>query len=83
MNQDEIKRVNLEDITFIIQGKICNKDKYHRESTKHALKTIRKNFKKSQIILSTWEGEDVSGLEYDKVIFNKDPGALSYLRKSA
>ena len=35
---------------------------------------IRKYLPKSKIILSTWDGSNVNGLDYDIVIFNKDPG---------
>ncbi|EBQ8443280.1 wavE lipopolysaccharide synthesis family protein, partial [Salmonella enterica] len=62
------------DITFVVQGPI-------RDATKETLKSIRLNFKESIIILSTWEGSDVQGLDFDTVIYNKDPGSLD-IRKN-
>ncbi|MGR5146680.1 WavE lipopolysaccharide synthesis family protein [Photobacterium alginatilyticum] len=57
------------DITFLVQGPI-------RERTKESLQSIRKSCPESKIILSTWQGEDISGLEYDDLVLNEDPGSL-------
>lgn len=62
------------DITFVIQGPII-RDNKNINLTAITSKSIRKNFAESTIILSTWEGENVENIEYDKVIFNKDPGS--------
>jgi hypothetical protein len=42
------------------------------------LESIKTYLPGSEIILSTWEGADVSGLDYDILVLNKDPGASSY-----
>lgn len=55
------------DISFVVQGLI---DKIN---TPICLATIRKHFKCSKIILSTWENSNVDGLDYDEVLFNKPP----------
>lgn len=49
-------------------------------NTKKCLKSIRKFLPKSEIILSTWEGTDVSFLEglYDTLVLNKDPLATIF-----
>ncbi|NFO10206.1 hypothetical protein FDB29_03590 [Clostridium botulinum] len=57
-----------DEISIIVQGAI-------NEYTKKSLLSIRKNFFNAQIILSTWEDSNVSGLEYDEVVFSKDPGS--------
>ena len=66
--------INKKDITFVVQGPIGT-DEF---STKKALQSIREYFPSSQIILSTWEGSNIDELTFDEVIFNKDPGPLTY-----
>lgn len=64
--------INSKDITVIVQGVIDKKE------TPKCLKSIRKHLPKAEIILSTWEGSNVSDLTglYDILILNKDPGAI-------
>lgn len=57
-------------LSIVVQGAIA-------ADTKLALTSLRKYFPSSEIILSTWEGSDTTGLEFDKVVFCKDPGAIS------
>ena len=59
------------DISVIVQGAI------NKTETKKCLKSIRQFLPEAEIILSTWEGSDVSSLKglYDILILNKDPGA--------
>lgn len=61
-------KINKNDITFIVQGAVEPK------KTKKCLKSIRRYFPASRIILSTWKGTDCSDLPYDKLILNEDPG---------
>lgn len=65
--------INKKDITFVVQGPI-------RDDTKETLQSIRDNFSDSKIILSTWEDENIIGLEYDSVIFNIDPKGIEIKR---
>ena len=55
-------------ITVVVQGPIG-------PLTKDSLISVRKHLPKSHIILSTWDGSVIDGLEFDEVIFNKDPYA--------
>ena len=59
------------DISVIVQGAI-------NQYTKQSLLSIRKFLPDAEIILSTWEDNDVEGLEYDALILNKDPGATIF-----
>ena len=61
-------KIHSSDISVVVQGAV------NRELTPKCLVSIRKYFPGAEIILSTWEGTDVSGLEYDKLVLNKDPG---------
>lgn len=63
-----INNINTKDISVIVQGSIDKKN------TKMCLTSIRKYLPDSTIILSTWEGSNVEGLTYDKLILNSDPG---------
>jgi hypothetical protein len=56
-------------ISIVVQGAINKKE------TPKCLKSIRKILPNAEIILSTWEGSDVEGLDYDILVLNKDPGA--------
>lgn len=62
-------KIHSKDISVIVQGAIDRKYIYK------TLKSIRKFLPNAEIILSTWEGTDVSGLDYDILQLNEDPGA--------
>jgi len=58
------------DISVVVQGKMTS-FKYD------CLKSVRKFLPESEIILSTWEGTNVSDLNYDVLVLSKDPGGAS------
>lgn len=58
------------DISVIVQGAI-NREWYIRISS-----SIRQFLPGAEIVVSTWSGTDISGLDYDKVVMNDDPGAI-------
>lgn len=62
--------INSKDISVVVQGAIDKKN------TPKCLRSIRHFLPEAEIILSTWEGSDVSSLDYDKVILNEDPGSF-------
>ena len=66
--------IQSKDISIVVQGAI------NKIETEKCLKSIKKFLPDAQVILSTWEGSDVSFLEglYDILILNKDPGAGYY-----
>lgn len=59
--------IKSKDISVIVQGPI------DINNTKKCLLSIRRNLPDATIILSTWEGSNVDGLEYDEVLLNEDP----------
>lgn len=63
-----LEKIQSKDISVIIQGAVC-------KHTKQALLSVRKFLPKAEIILSTWEGNDIDGLDYDVLLLNQDPGA--------
>ena len=66
-------RISNSEITFVIQGPIANESQL--EITNNLIGDIKKHFKKSKIILSTWE-ESLLNIQHeiDEVVVSKDPG---------
>lgn len=69
MGKNIKEKILSKDISVVIQGGIDKKYIYK------TLKSIRKFLPKAEIILSTWEGSNVDGLDYDILQLNEDPGA--------
>lgn len=69
------KTIHSKDISVVIQGAI------NPTETKKCISSIRHKLPQAEIILSTWEGSNLEGLEYDKLILNKDPGAIPITKK--
>lgn len=67
-----MSKIDSKDISVVVQGAV------DKDITPKCLESIRKYLPEAEIILSTWEGTDVSGLEYDIVLLNKDPGAFLF-----
>lgn len=55
------------DISVVIQGALSS-------HTPEVLSSVRRFLPESELILSTWKGADVGGLDADIVILNDDPG---------
>ena len=68
----EFKMYN--NLSIIVQGAI------NKFETPKCLKSLRKYLPQAEIILSTWEGSDISKLEglYDILVLNKDPGTQQF-----
>jgi hypothetical protein len=67
------------EISVVIQGGISRPKSELLDtcpSTLQVIESVRKHLPDSQLILSTWEGENVSDLDYDDLVFSKDPGSL-------
>jgi hypothetical protein len=62
------------EISFVVQGPII---KNGTHSTRNVLKSIRTNFPHSEIILSSWIGEDTEGLEYDYLVVSELPPSIN------
>ena len=64
------KNIDSSDISVVVQGAI------EKDNIIECLSSIRKSLPKAEIILSTWEGSDTKGLDYDILVENKDPGSF-------
>lgn len=63
------------EVSVVVQGPVI-RGEGREATTAEVLASVRKHLPHSRLILSTWRGEDVSGLVADEVILNDDPGAL-------
>ena len=61
-------RIEDSEISIVLQGPI------YKGTTSRVCKRMREIFPNAEIIVSTWEGSDTSGLIYDILLENKDPG---------
>lgn len=70
------------EIDVVIQGAIAGKptDPARLRLTAQCLGSLRTYLPGARLILSTWEGADVAGLDFDELVVSKDPGAQN-LRK--
>lgn len=57
------------DVTFVVQGNI-------RGEIRECMASIRRFFPQSPIVLSTWAGSDISGVDCNEAVFSIDPGGL-------
>ncbi len=64
------------DISIVVQGPVQNyQGRTQAEgSTRRCLDSIRKHLPGSTIILSTWENQDLAGLDFDVLLESPDPG---------
>ncbi|GGE74782.1 hypothetical protein GCM10011533_29010 [Streptosporangium jomthongense] len=64
------------DITVVVQGPVQTFQDRPQEPgiTEKCLKSIREHLPGSKIILSTWEGQDLTGLDFDELVICADPG---------
>ena len=65
--------ISSDKITVVVQGAIVPDE---GRGTKEVCESIRKLLPRAEIILSTWENSNYQGIPYDKVLENRDPGAL-------
>ena len=65
-----VNGIDTKDISVVVQGAI------DREITPLCLESIRKHLPGSEIILSTWKGSKVDGLDCDQLLLNDDPGGF-------
>ncbi len=72
MTNTSIKtNISFSDISFVVQGGV------DPVLTPQCLLSIRKYFPGAVIVLSSWAGSDVSGLDYDTLVLSDDPGGFA------
>jgi len=60
--------INHKDISVVVQGALSG------DTTRMCLSSIRKYLPEVEVVLSTWEGSDIGGLDCDALVLNEDPG---------
>ena len=63
------------DISVVVQGPIHTQDNL----TKRVLESVRTHLPNAELILSTWKGSQIDGLDCDILLLNDDPGAINGL----
>jgi len=79
MNRDE-RNIDYRDISVVAQGAVAGSpnDKYENRHTYRCLESIRKSLPGATIILATWKGSNVAGLDYDVLVESEDPGPVAW-----
>jgi hypothetical protein len=65
--------ISSKDISVVVQGPIHKQDNL----TKRVLESVRTHLPDAELILSTWKGSEVDGLNYDILVENHDPGTIN------
>jgi hypothetical protein len=60
------------DITVVFQGRVTRDG----PPTAELIRRTRRTLPRSRVLVSTWRGADLSGLEVDRVVLSNDPGGL-------
>ncbi len=76
--------INPKDISVIIRGLIVgsNDTDKNKQFTKRSLASVRKYLPGAQIIVSTWKGQETSGLDCDVLIVNEEPPRIDMVGSS-
>lgn len=71
----ELNGIDPKQISVIVRGLIVGapQDDERKKLTKRSLASFRRYLPGAQLILSSWKGSDVSGLDYDDVILSDPP----------
>lgn len=69
-------KIEDKDISFVVQGPVqASADrKQFTGITEECLQSIRQHFPDATIILSTWKGQNLEGLDFEKLCELEDPG---------
>jgi hypothetical protein len=76
------KHIDSSQISVIVRGLIvgAGQPDEQKKFTKRSLLSVRKHLPDAQIILSSWNGSDVSGLEYDELVLSESPAEIYTMR---
>lgn len=67
--------IDASELSVVISGPILGSKQDRKEYTRKTCESVRKFFPGAEIVLSTWENEEVSGLDYDELVLSLDPGS--------
>jgi hypothetical protein len=72
--------IHSSEISVVIQGPVVGnrrQDQRSSPSTGEVVGSVRAILPGAELILSTWRGQDLNGLTYDKLVLSEDPGVSS------
>ena len=76
--------ISSKDITVVVQGPVDTFAGRPQEEgiTRRCLASVRRFLPEAHLVLSTWEGQTLAGLDYDELVLSPDPGGniVSYKR---
>lgn len=72
MIQDCATAITDAEVGVVVQGPAT-------ETLRGVVDSVRRWLPRAQLVVSTWQGADVAGLDADEVLLNADPGSTSYL----
>ncbi len=63
-------------VGVVVQGPVVGRydEPPHQRHTKAVLQSVRRVLPEAELVLSTWEGADLAGLDADTVVLSPDPG---------
>jgi len=66
------------EISVVMQGPIVGKStaSESEQLTRRCVQSVRNYLPGAELILSTWNGSDISGIEFDVLVENEDPGPV-------
>jgi hypothetical protein len=70
------------ELSFVVQGAVEQgvSSLTGKPITQSCLQSLRRHYPGAEVILSTWTGQLIDGLDFDKLILNEDPGACNVLQ---
>jgi hypothetical protein len=68
--------VDDKDITVVVQGPVQSLPERAQDDgiTQRCLASVRAHLPDAKIVLSTWQDQELDGLDYDELVINEDPG---------
>jgi hypothetical protein len=70
-----LRAIPSSEISVVIQGPLF-RDHADGDLALRCVRSVREHLPDAEIIISTWEGEDASGLDIEHVVKSADPGAI-------
>lgn len=64
----------LSSLSVVVSGPILGTENDNHSFTRQACQSVRDFLPSAEIVLSTWKGESVEGISYDKLVQSIDPG---------
>ena len=79
MTKATLQSLKNTDLAVVVQGPLLGTSAAPRAFTARCLNSIRKVLPGAEIIFSTWEDADTDGLDFDRLVRNRDPGAVRFI----